>query len=107
MNLEELIKLLMSKGIDVEDVLLDALSIKDPGESANERIRLVEKYMNEARDYLSKGDAVQAGEKLYKAAEEVIKALAEKYGVEHVAAGMEVIERMVKETRRIVLGDNE
>ena len=30
-----------------------------------------------------------------------------KYGVEHVAAGMEVIERMVKETRRIVLGSNE
>ena len=161
MDLEELIKLLMSKGVDVENVLLDALSVKDPGESANERIRLAEKYMNEARDYLSKGDAVQASEEAYKAAGECIKALAEKYstpeyqeflregrwrtyllgrasktlsrkfgdwvlsgwsvaydlhvwgfhegkyGVDHVAAGMEVIERMVKEARRIVLGSNE
>ncbi len=35
--------------------------------------------MSEAREYVDKGDAVQASEKLYKAAEEVVKALAEKY----------------------------
>ena len=29
-----------------------------------------------------------------------------KYGIEHVAAGIEVIEKMVEETRRIVLGSN-
>ena len=54
MDLEELIRLLMSRGVDVEDVLLDALSIKDPEESAKERIGLAEKYVNEARDYLSR-----------------------------------------------------
>ena len=30
-----------------------------------------------------------------------------KYGIEHVATGIEVIEKMVEETRRIVLGSNE
>jgi len=44
-----------------------------------ERINIAEAYMAECREYLDKGDPVQASEKAYKAAEEVIKALAEKF----------------------------
>ena len=74
-----MIKVLLSKGIDVEDILLNALSTRDPDESADMRVKLAEKYMGEAKEHLAKGDAVQASEKAYKAAEEVVKALAEKY----------------------------
>ena len=75
----ELIKKLIEKGIDVNDLLLDALSIKDPNEGLIERIKLAEKYMMEYEEYAGKGDAVQASEKAYRTAEEVVKALAEKF----------------------------
>ncbi|BDR91304.1 PaREP1 family protein [Vulcanisaeta souniana] len=42
-------------------------------------ITIAERYLNEAKEYINKGDAVQVSEKLYKAAEENVKALAEKY----------------------------
>lgn len=45
------------------------------------RMELAEKYMAEALEYLNKGDAIQASEKAYKVAEEVVKALAEKYNL--------------------------
>ncbi|WP_048062865.1 PaREP1 family protein [Caldivirga maquilingensis] len=77
--MEELIKKLTSRGIDVTELLLDALSMQDPEESMRERIAVAEKYLSEAKQYIDKGDAVQASEKAYKAAEEVIKALAEKH----------------------------
>ncbi len=37
--------------------------------------------MQEAREYLEKGNAVQASEKLYKVAEECVKALATKFNI--------------------------
>ncbi|MDT7887045.1 MAG: PaREP1 family protein [Thermoproteota archaeon] len=77
--MEELIKKLEERGIDAIDVLLDALSKVDPSESAKERINLVEKLMKECNDYLNQGDPVQASEKAYKIAEEIVKALAEKF----------------------------
>jgi hypothetical protein len=77
--MEELIKKLEKRGIDALDVLLDALSKADPSESAKERINLVEKLMKECKDYLNQGDPVQASEKAYKIAEEIVKALAEKF----------------------------
>ena len=39
----ELIKKLIERGVDIYDLLLDALSIKDPNESSIERIKLAEK----------------------------------------------------------------
>jgi PaREP1/PaREP8 domain containing family protein len=45
------------------------------------RIELAKKYMAEAFKYLDKGDAVQASEKAYKAAQEVVKALSEKFNL--------------------------
>jgi hypothetical protein len=78
-NVVELARRLMERGIDVVDVLLTALSREDPEGAIRERINIAEAYMAECREYLDKGDPVQASEKAYKAAEEVIKALAEKF----------------------------
>jgi hypothetical protein len=79
--MEELIKRVEEKGIDVEELILSALSRVDPKESIKLRIELAEKYMAEAFKYLDKGDAVQASEKAYKAAEGVVKALSEKFNL--------------------------
>lgn len=49
-----------------------------------ERVKLIERLISEANGYLEKGDAVQSSEKLYKAAEECIKTLAEHFKLEEV-----------------------
>ena len=70
------------KGLDIEDLVLYALMSAaqlDPGELAKARLELAEKYLNETREYVGKGDAIQASERAYKAVEECVKALAEKY----------------------------
>ncbi len=79
--MEELIRKLVERGgVDVNEILLDALGMRDPGgESSRERMRLAEVYLRECEEYLAKGDAVQASEEAYKVAEEVVKALAERY----------------------------
>jgi dissimilatory sulfite reductase (desulfoviridin) alpha/beta subunit len=59
----------------------------DPRIAVEARIELAEKYFAEAKEYLAKGDAVQASEKLYKVVEECIKALAQHYNMpEHQEA---------------------
>lgn len=40
---------------------------------------MIEGYLEEGKEYLRAGDGVQASEKLYKAAEETVKALAQVY----------------------------
>jgi hypothetical protein len=70
------------KGLDLEDLVMYALAKTmqlDPAELAKARLELAEKFLAEAKEYLDKGDAAQASEKLYKVAEECIKALAEKF----------------------------
>jgi hypothetical protein len=79
--MEKLIKRAEEKIIDVEELILSALSRVDLKESIKFRIELAEKYMAEAFKYLDKGDAVQASEKAYKAAEEVVRALSEKFNL--------------------------
>jgi HEPN domain-containing protein len=61
----------------------------DPSEEAEARLELAEKYLDEAKKYMEKGDAVQASEKLYKAVEECIKALAQKLNVPEVVKARE------------------
>ncbi len=79
---KEVIDVAERLGIDITDVILNQLYLKDPAESIKLRLELARKYLNEAGgEYMSKGDAVQASEKAYKAAEEVVKALAEKYNM--------------------------
>jgi hypothetical protein len=79
-DVENVAKELIKRGVDVLDVLLSVLEKEDPHEAIRERINLAEKYLKECHEYLDKGDPVQASEKAYKAAEEVVKALATKFG---------------------------
>jgi len=67
------------KRIDVEDLIISAMSKEGPQGGIKLRLELAKKYMTEAEEYLKKGDAVQASEKAYKVAEEVVKALSEKF----------------------------
>ncbi len=79
--MEELVKKAEEMGIDVEDLIITAMSRKDPQEGIKLRLTLARKYMAEAEEYLKRGDSVQASEKAYKVAEEVIKALSEKFNL--------------------------
>ena len=79
--MEDLIKKAEEYDIDINDLIIDAISRKDPKGAINLRIELAKKYIAEAEDYLKKGDAVQASEKAYKTAEEIVKALAEKFNI--------------------------
>ncbi|MBB5255242.1 hypothetical protein HNQ62_003017 [Sulfurisphaera ohwakuensis] len=79
--MEELIKKTEEKRIDVEDLILSALSKADPQAGIRTRLELAKKYLSEAEEYLSKGDIVQSSEKAYKVAEELVKALAEKFNL--------------------------
>jgi hypothetical protein len=45
------------------------------------RIEIIKNLLAEAEEYLAKGDAVQSSEKLYKAAEECIKLLSERFNL--------------------------
>ena len=54
-----------------------------------ERIKFIKRLLSEADGYLAKGDSVQSSEKLYKVAEECIKALAERFNLEEVKAAEE------------------
>jgi len=75
---KRLVDALEANGLSVIDAILAALGDKlDPGVVAEARIELAEKFLDEAREYIAKGDAIQASEKLYKVAEECVKALAE------------------------------
>ncbi|WP_369610485.1 PaREP1 family protein [Sulfurisphaera javensis] len=77
--MEEILKKAEEKGINVIDVILKELDKIDPEESIRLRLNLAEKYFKEAREFIDKGDPIQASEKLYKVAEELIKLLAELY----------------------------
>lgn len=57
--------------------------------SVPERVRLIKRLLKEADGYLAKGDPVQSSEKLYKASEECIKALAERFNLEEVKTAEE------------------
>jgi hypothetical protein len=78
----------VKKGVDVNELVIDTL-VKalnlDPETTARARLELATKYLYEGRVLIDK-DPVQASEKLYKAAEEVVKALAQHYGIEDVLA---------------------
>ena len=54
----------------------------DTSKKAEHHSNLMRKYVKEAEDLLAKGDHVQASEKLWGAAAEVVKEIAAKRGVE-------------------------
>ena len=62
------------RGIDVVDLIAKALNL-DPGEQSKAHLELAKKFLNDGRELIDK-DPIQASEKLYKAAEEAVKAIA-------------------------------
>ncbi len=73
------------RGVDIESLVVEVLARElglDPREEAVLHLELAEKMFRDARLHVEKGDVVQASEKLYKAAEECIKAMAEALGLE-------------------------
>jgi hypothetical protein len=82
---------LEKRGLDVEDLVLRLLSRKlnlDPEIVAEARLELAEKYFADGKELVDK-DPVQAGEKLYKVAEECVKALAILYNLEDILRNVE------------------
>lgn len=91
-----------SLGVDLESYIVELLLRElrlDPDDEARIRLELAEKYFREGSELIDR-DPVQASEKLYKAAEEVMKALAQKLNLS------EVLER-VKERGRWTITDLE
>ncbi|MCC5999021.1 MAG: PaREP1 family protein, partial [Thermofilum sp.] len=54
----------------------------DPADRTELYLRLSEKYLRDAEELLAKGDYVQASEKAWGAAAQIVKALAAKEGIE-------------------------
>jgi uncharacterized protein (UPF0332 family) len=80
---EEAIK----RGVTVEELAIDVLSKElkiclDPSERVELHLKLSEKFLREAEELLAKGDYVQASEKAWGAASQMVKALAVKEGGE-------------------------
>jgi len=79
---KRIVEKLEEKGFDVNEFVVRALAEVaglDPEEVVSIRIELAERSLEEAKEFIAKGDVAQASEKLYKAAEECIKALSEKF----------------------------
>lgn len=66
----------------VAEAILEYVEILDPDTKAELHLRLCEKYLREAEEFLSKGDYVQASEKAWGAAAQIVKAVAAKRGLE-------------------------
>ena len=71
---ESLINEAVKRGIDLIDLISRALNL-DPTERSRAHLELAEKFLSEGVGLIDR-EPVQASEKLYKAAEEAIKALA-------------------------------
>jgi hypothetical protein len=79
------------RGFDVESLVVDLLVRTlnlDPQVVSDIHLELSHRYLGEGRALVGK-DPVQASEKLYKAAEEAVKALAIFYNLQDVLAGVE------------------
>ena len=70
----------------MEELIIEAvfkqLNIADPEAKAELHLKLCEKYMREAEGFLAKKDHVQASEKAWGAASQMVKAAAAKEGKE-------------------------
>ena len=84
--LESLRRTSMSEGKALEELISEAilkhLNIPDPEVRVELHLKLCEKYISEAEEFLAKKDYVQASEKAWGAASQAIKALAVKEGRE-------------------------
>ncbi|MBS7627748.1 PaREP1 family protein [Candidatus Bathyarchaeota archaeon] len=84
--LEALEKRSESEGKAVEEIIGEAvfkqLNIVDSEAKTELHLKLCEKYMREAEDFLAKKDYIQASEKAWGAAAQIVKAVAAKEGKE-------------------------
>lgn len=86
---EALEKLAEEKGKSIEELVIETLNRlvdekanqSDPGEEAELHLTLCEKYVSEAEGLLAKGNYVQASEKLWGSAAQVVKAVAARRGL--------------------------
>jgi len=79
---ERLVREIERKGFNIMDLIISTLGKNIDFKTVVEaRIELAEKYLAEAKEYMGKGDAVQASERIYKVVEECIKALAQHYNM--------------------------
>lgn len=79
---KKVVEKLEEKGLDIGEFVIRALTEVaglDPEELTSVRVELAEKNLEEAKEFVAKRDVTQASEKLYKAVEECIKALSEKF----------------------------
>uniref|UniRef100_A0A7C5UTY4 HEPN domain-containing protein n=1 Tax=Ignisphaera aggregans TaxID=334771 RepID=A0A7C5UTY4_9CREN len=84
---ERLIEEARKSGASVEELIVEILSKAlnkplDPEERVEIHLKLAEKYFREAEELLIKKDYVQASEKAWGAAAQIVKALAAKEGKE-------------------------
>jgi len=89
----------------VEEVVLEALSPLlrglefDPEDKQELHLKLCEKYLREAEEFLERGDSVQAGEKAWGTAAQMLKVVAARRGRELRSHSMlwEFVEELSKE----------
>jgi hypothetical protein len=96
---------LRRKSVDVEPLVLDFLISflnLDPQVAAESHLELAVKYLEEGKNLIDK-DPVQASEKLYKAAEEVTKALATHFNLRDILEDVERSGRCIGKLEKAVL----
>jgi len=82
--LAKLRKLSEAKDIPLKEAILQAVyeyvEVSDPETRSEMHLKLCEKHLRDAEELLSSGDYVEAGERLWGAAAQVVKAIAAKRG---------------------------
>jgi len=112
---EKIVNKARELGIDLEQMIVNFLVNKldlNPKEKARVHFELAKRFLEEGKNLVD-GDPVQASEKLYKSAEEAIKALAILMDLKDVLRRVEArgrwtvtdLERAVKELSRIIGGE--
>ena len=66
----------------ISEAIFKRFNITDPEVKAELHLKLCQKYIREAEDFLAKKDYVQASEKAWGAASQIVKAVAIKRGIE-------------------------
>jgi uncharacterized protein (UPF0332 family) len=84
-EIEELLKKeAYEKGIDLELLIIDKLSFNlDSSTKVSLYLRKAEELFNESLEYLKNDDLIQAAEKAWSTCASMVKAYAEKKGLEH------------------------
>jgi len=88
---KRIVEELEKRGLSIEDAIINIVSKElnlDPEIVAEAHLELAEKYFAEGRELVDK-DTVQASEKLYKVAEECVKALAQYFKLEDILRNVE------------------